>query len=260
MKKIIVNTDLKSESYHHCDRHDVVLNGILETSIVIKFISTNRTDTKYSIEYISPTRNFINSKDVKYGAMNNMYKDVIRDIEEIFSYNEIELTKDEINKIGDIICKCVSKCESRFGMEVKDFDTYQADAVLSIKGEDDGKPKYLVKIINAGPVEDVEDGVVTDLIDGIHGDVYYDVEHDMYIWKIPTSELSFQSLVAKIIEEFDNPYLIITPNLEIILDFKMNTEVYEKLNSKHDRSVEQVKELYNILIREVPKTQLVYIS
>ena len=257
MKKVIVNTNLKSESYHHCDRHDVVLNGILETNIVVKFISTNRTDTKYSIEYISPTRNFINSKDVKYGVMNNMYKDVIRDIEEIFSYKEIELTKDEINKIGDIICKCVSKCESRFGMEVKDFDAYQADAVLTIKGEDDGKPKYLVKIINAGPVED---GEVIDIIDGICGDVYHDLEHDMYIWKIPTSELSFQTLIAKIIEEFDNPYLTITPDFEIILDFKMITEVYEKLNSKHDRSVEQVKELHNILTREVPNTQLVYIS
>ncbi len=257
MKKVIVNTNLKSESYHHCDRHDVVLNGVLETNIVVKFISTNRTDTKYSIEYLSPTRNFTNIKNVKYGAMNNMYKDVISDIGEIFYYNEIELTKDEINKISDIICKCVSKCESRYGMKVKDFDAYQADAVLTIKGEDDGKPKYLVKIINAGRLED---GVDMDIIDGICGDVYHDIEHDMCIWKIPTSELSFQSLIAKIIEEFDNPYLTITPNFEIILDFKMITEVYEKLNSKHDRSVEQVKELHKILTREVPKTQLVYIS
>lgn len=257
MKKVIVNTNLKSETYHHCDRHDIVLNGILETNIVVKFISTNRTDTKYSIEYLSPTRNFTNIKNVKYGAMNNMYKDVISDIGEIFSYNEIELTKDEINKISDIICKCVRKCESRFGMEVKDFEVYQADAILTIKGEDDGKPKYLVKIINTGRLED---GEIIDIMDGIHGDIYYDLEHDMCIWKIPTSELSFQSLIAKIIEEFNNPYLTITPDFEIILDFGMVTEIYEKLNSKHDRSIEQVKELHKILTREVPKTQLVYIS
>lgn len=176
--------------------------------------------------------------------MRNMYTDVMVSIKDVLSKLNIELCNEELNKIADICCKCISKCESRYGMPVKDFDDFGADAILTIKGEDDGKPKYIVKIINAG---DVEDGEVVDIINGINGDVYHDLEHDMYIWKIPTNEISFQSLIAKIIEEFDHPYLAISPDFEIILDFKMVTEVYEKLNSKYDRSVEQVKDLYNIL-------------
>lgn len=254
--KTIIETNVKAESYHHCDRHTVVLNGILETDIVVKFISSNRTDTKYVIDYVSQTRDLHFSKDVKYAATGNMYKDVVRDIEEIFSYIELELTKEEVNKISDIICKCISKCESRFGMEVKDFEEYGADAILTIKGEDDGKPKYLVKIINTGPVDE---GEVFDIINGIKGDVYHDVEHDMYIWKIPTSVISFQSLIAKIIAEFDNPYLVISPDLEIILDFKLDTTKLETLNSKHDRSVDEVKQLFKITDKDL-KPQMVYVS
>lgn len=245
-KKTIIETKLETESYHHCDRHSVILNGILETNILVRFISSNRTDTEYVIDYTTPSKDLHYGKKVKYAAAGNVYKDVVKDIEEIFSYINLELTKEEINKIGDIICKCISKCESRFGMQVKDFDEYSSDSILTIKGEDDGKPKYLVKSINVG---DIDEGETFDIISGIKGDVYYDVEHEMFIWKIPTSEISFQALIAKIIEEFDNPYLIISPDLEIILDFKMDTSKVRELNSKYDRSVEQVKELYNVILK-----------
>lgn len=110
--------------------------------------------------------------------------------------------------------------------------------------EDNNSPKYLVKILNSG-WETVTDA---DLLEDVKGDIVYDKENNLFIWLIETTEVSFQTLICMLITEFENPYLVITPNLEIIMDFKLDVTQYEKLvpHSKN-RTIEQVKELHQII-------------
>lgn len=246
MTKNITRTSLRTANYHSCDRHTVVLNGVLETDIVVKFISSSRNDTSYNIVYDNGKDKLEFSFDMEYAAMRNMYTKVIADIQKIFALEKIELSRDDINKISDICCECISKCESRYGMHVKDFEDYLSDAVLTIKGEDNGKPKYLVKFLNSN--WEAIDGA--EIIDNIKGDIVYDKKNDIIIWIIEASVVSYQSLICKLIEEFDNPYLIISPNFEIILDFNLNTEYsYKFRNINSEPSEKVVKELFNFIIK-----------
>ncbi len=245
--KIIKETKVYLPDYHSCERHVVVLNGVLKDDIVIRFISSNRNDSSYKIEFKNEVRELIYGDQVTYAAMNKMYKKVIRDIEEVLAYCEIEIAKTESNKIADIICKCISKCESRYGMPVKDYDDFGADAVLTIKGEDDGKPKFIVKMLNTGYTFLNE---IYEFDVSIKNDSYYDIDLDMVVYRIDAESITLDKLIVILMTEFDNPYLIITPDFEILLDLKMDTEKYNNLTSKYDRSVEQVKELYNIIKKE----------
>lgn len=156
-----------------------------------------------------------------YAAMNNMYKKVVRDIEEIFSYLEIDISKEEVNKIGDIVCKCISKCESRYGMQTKDFADFGADAILTIQGEDNGKEKHIVKFYDELSELLVEDYPIT------YGNGRV-VKEDNYIkWLIDKDSCSFSDLVTEVITSFENPYLIISNDYEIILDFRFDSSKYE---------------------------------
>ena len=55
MLRSIINVEKFSEDYHSTDSHVITINGILANNIVIKFISSNRNDTSYKIDYISDT-------------------------------------------------------------------------------------------------------------------------------------------------------------------------------------------------------------
>ena len=221
MSRNIIDVKKFSEDYHSTDSHVVTINGVLANNIVIKFISTSRNDTSYKIDYTSSTRDLSYTDRVTYAAMNNMYKKVVRDIEEIFSYLEIEIFKEEVNKIGDIVCKCISKCESRYGMNTKDFDTYEADAVITIQGEDNGKEKHIVKFYDELTDLQVEDYPITYGCGRV-------VKVDNYIkWLIDKDSCSFSDLLTEVISSFENPYIIISNEYEIILDFRFDTKKYE---------------------------------
>ena len=48
------------------------------------------------------------------------------------------------------------------------------------------------------------------------------IEGNNIIWKIESQNLSLEDLVKKLMDEFSGPYMIITPKLEIIIDFTLN--------------------------------------
>lgn len=211
-----------NDDYHSCDNHVITLSGILATDIIIKFVSTNRNDTSYLITFNSPQREFQNGKTMKYAGLGNLYKYVVKDIKELFINLEIEIFIEEVNKISETICKAINKCESRYGMCVKNFDDNQCDAMVTIMGEDNGKEKYVVEFRD----ELNEDMLVIDypIING-YGKV---VKEDNIIkWKIDRDSCNYHELISCLIMEFENPYLIIKPNSDIILDFRFDTNKYE---------------------------------
>lgn len=221
MLRNIINVEKFGVDYHSTDNHVITINGVLANNIVIKFVSSSRNDTSYKIDYTSSTRDLSYGYRVTYAAMNNMYKKVVRDIEEIFSYLEIDISKEEVNKIGDIVCKCISKCESRYGKQTKDFDDFGADAILIIQGEDNGKEKHIVKFYDELSELLVEDYPIT------YGNGRV-VKEDNYIkWLIDKDSCSFSDLVTEVITSFENPYLIISNDYEIILDFRFDSSKYE---------------------------------
>lgn len=225
MLRNIINVEKFGADYHSTDNHVITINGVLANNIVIKFVSSNRNDTSYKIDYTSSTRDLSYGDRVTYAAMNNMYKKVVRDIEEIFSYLEIDISKEEVNKIGDIVCKCISKCESRYGMQTKDFDDFGADAILTIQGEDNGKEKHIVKFYDELSELLVEDYPIT------YGNGRV-VKEDNYIkWLIDRDSCSFSDLVTEVITSFENPYLIISNDYEIILDFRFDSSKYEGITN-----------------------------
>lgn len=211
-----------NKDYHEASEHVVTLEGVLKNNIVIRFISTNRNDTSYVIDYKSETRDLFYSGTYTYTAMYNMYKKVIKDVEELLSYLEIEISSENRNKISKIICDCIGKCKSRYGNAVKDYDKYAADAVLIIEGEDNGKEKHIVKFYDE-LCENllIEDYPIT------YGTGKVSKENNYIKWSIDKDSCSLNDLITELISEFENPYLIISPELEVILDFRFKSEKYE---------------------------------
>lgn len=83
--------------------------------------------------------------------------------------------------------------------------------------------KHIVIIFNHGwdkdNVEDWESLIENST--SIYGDKFV-------TWLIDKDSITYEDLLLKLMEEFENPYLIIEPSLEktIILDFKLETSKY----------------------------------
>lgn len=225
--KTIVKNKKRLPDYHSCLHHDVILSGIIKTDIVVKFISSSRNDTYYIIKFDNGEKELIFSADVTYAAMSNMYKKVIKNIEEILYYCGIEISKENSNTISDLICECISRCESRYGMPVKDRDDYGADAILTIMGEDNGKPKHKVILMDElwDEIDLEEDFPLPNIFKG-----RYKIENKKITWLIEKENNTLEEIIDFLISEFDNPYLIITPTKDIILNFRMQTDIYEENN------------------------------
>ena len=228
--KTIVETIFKQESFHHCARHIIVLSGVLKENIVINFLSSSKTEFRYKINYKTLDRSFEFEGELKYSSPGDLYVDTIKDIEKILLYLEIELSKEDYEKLVKIICKCIDKCKRRAdnGSSVLDFHNYWADAVLTIKGVDNGKPKHKITFFNHDWEKiNKEDYDVGELIG--RSIFVEDVDNKNYaIWLIEKDSISLEDLLIHLMCEFDNPYIMIEPTKEmnIILDFKLKTDKY----------------------------------
>lgn len=65
-------------------------------------------------------------------------------------------------------------------------------------------------------------------------------EDNSIVWIIKASSIKFSDLIEEIICDFNNPYLIITPEFEIILDFRLKVDVEQYYGiPKSDIGVEE---------------------
>lgn len=90
---------------------------------------------------------------------------------------------------------------------------------------------FTIKFYNSGWASD-EDAVIPECL---NGKTVYSKEDDVWLWLIPKLHTDLEFLTSYLIAEFDNPYLIISPMLDIILDFKLNTSTYD--NSFYDKNI-----------------------
>ena len=87
---------------------------------------------------------------------------------------------------------------------------------------------FTVKFYNSD-WEHEEDAMIPDTL---VGKVEYCKEDNVWLWLIPKYHTSLQHVILSVQTEFENPYLVISPCLDIIVDFKLNTYQYD--NSRYD--------------------------
>jgi len=122
-----------NKDYHHSELTHINTDMKLEVPIIVKFISTSRNDTSYTIEY-EPTQDIFEINRT-YAAMGDMASGVLEDIEVILAKLGFLLDPagcELSTKIHEIAKGCVQKCESRYGNHVVDFDLTEYDACLTI--------------------------------------------------------------------------------------------------------------------------------
>ena len=78
--------------------------------------------------------------------------------------------------------------------------------------------------------------------DSLVGKVEYYEEDNIWLWLIPKFHTDLQSVILAIRTKFDNPYLIISPFLDVIVDFSLNTSkydysIYDTIRSKDDNEL-----------------------
>jgi len=122
-----------NKSFHHALLIHVNTDMRLDVPIVVKFVSTSRNGTKYSIEY-EPTQDIFEVTK-EYAGMADVASDILDDIKIILDKLGFLLppTGGELaNKIYELANECIQKCESRYGNPVEDFDLTEYDACLTV--------------------------------------------------------------------------------------------------------------------------------
>ena len=122
-----------NEDYHSSLLTHINTTLKLEVPIIVKFISDNRNDTSYAIEY-EPTQDIFEIHRT-YAAMGNMASEVLDDVKVILAKLGILLDPAGCplsTKIHEIAKECIQRCESRYGNHVKNFDLTEYDACMTI--------------------------------------------------------------------------------------------------------------------------------
>lgn len=204
MRNIIKSYE-QCKDYHSALRKVIVVDGIMEHSLKLLFTSTNRDNTGCVIKFGERTE----SVERKYAAAGSMYQEVMTIIKSLLLGDNIILNQNTRDELINAICKCISKCESRYGQRVKDYYDYDADAIITLEGEHNGKDNYKV----------VFDGVEIEELDNlsIYGFDGYVRGSDWYIDK-ETSDLD--EILSTIIYTFEDINISISADVEKVITIK----------------------------------------
>jgi len=124
---IVTNLNVYTSKLVH-----VKLTNPLDTPITIHFISSNRNDTSYSIEY-EPTQDIFGDRFIYLAAATVYHHTILDNILEILDNLNLDYTEEFKSIILEQIETCAVKCESRYGNHVEDFELNGGyDACLAI--------------------------------------------------------------------------------------------------------------------------------
>lgn len=110
--------------------------------------------------------------------------------------------------------------------------------IMMLTTMQDSSSTYTVKIFDSlTNYLELEDYPVPNYVDGVAVK-----DGNCVTWHIYKESTSFEDLVKNIIADFDNPYLLITPDLDIILDFRLSVDEnqYNNITIKDIGSEEHV--------------------
>ncbi len=107
--------------------------------------------------------------------------------------------------------------------------------ILELTSDKINVPTHIVRFYDNLSELDMEDYGLPSYCDGEA------IKHDnCIVWVIKASTIEFSDLIENIICDFNNPYLIITPEFEIILDFRLKVDIEQYYGiPKSDTGVEE---------------------
>ncbi len=105
---------------------------------------------------------------------------------------------------------------------------------------------FTVKIYNSDWESEEDAGLPYDLV----GKVEYCEEDNIWLWLIPKVHTDLQYIILTIQSEFDNPYLIISPCLDIIVDFRLDISKYDLSRYDNIRSNDNIKKLFDSMVSQ----------
>lgn len=226
--KKIEGVDNFEKNYHSCLRSVITLSGVMSEPVVIKFVSESRKNTSYTFNTVVNDNEVNYSDSAVYGKGIGMGTRIMKHLDEVLSQLDIVLSDTDRQAILKTFDKALDKCESRFGNSVVDYNENMCDAMVTITAVDNGKPKHKVKIFNHDWNKDTPEDYSVGVLKG--RSIYVIEEDKEYVvWLIEKDSITLQDLLLHLMCEFENPYLIIEPtlNLDIILDFKLKSELYD---------------------------------
>lgn len=215
-----------------CITNVVILSSdTIEGSITVKFHLVDKDKLKFIVGYEDEEFSYENT--FNFTDTDNMLKEIINKIKEVFSLIEITIIESDFNTISEMLLKLINGCKNMNGVHVIDEYFKGKDACFTILPESQDYSKderyFYVEIKNHGwKKENTNDWMFNMEHHNPNEimDAYAEYEDDKVVWYISNSvdNIEFSDLIDYIMEEFNNPTLIIKPDKTIILDFKLELD------------------------------------
>lgn len=227
MPKNLIIRNHKIDAAQEAMQFFVKLDVLLQEPVIIRFISINRQDTAMIIIHSDDKL----EKTVKY-PLGISYENTLinKQLVPMLELLGVFLSSDDKNELIKLANNCLHKCESRFGIHVKNYDEVgYSDAVITISGEN-GKAKRRVIIMDN---EDKDKTLSEEDLDielpnnKLNGEVC--VIEGNIVWTHDKEDNTLEEVINFLQSNFENPYIIITPYQNVILDLRMETGKYDSV-------------------------------
>lgn len=201
--------------------HFIKLDTVLHEPVTIRFISVDRK--RSSIILLHGDDKIENTLPYPL-AISYEHKVVTEQLTSLLEPLGIYLSTSDKSDLITMVNNCLHKLESRYGIHVKNYtEVGYSDAVINIKG-DNGKEKRRVFLIDKNKNLDMEEFLPDSKL---QAEVESVSEH-IIVWTFDKDIISSGDLLNYLQGEFENPYLIISPFQNILLDFSLDTKDLEQ--------------------------------
>ena len=215
-----------------CITNVVILSSdVIDGSITVKFHLVGKDKLKFIVEYEDEEFSYENT----YSStdIDNMLKEIINKIKEVFSLIEITIIESNFNTISEMILKLINGCKNMNGIHVIDDYFKGKDACFTILPEPQDYLKderyFCVVIKNHGWKKENTNDWMFNMEHRNPNEImnaYAEYEDDNVVWYISNNvdNVDYKDILHYIMEEFKGPTLIIEPDETIVLDFKLNLD------------------------------------
>jgi hypothetical protein len=132
---------------HGSKGFEVKLKSNLCLSVLARFTSINRNDTGFYLED-EDTGEIFEIESTYLASNREGKREIFDNINTVLNHYGVFLLPVDLD---DLIYSCLSKCESRYGVSVNDFDALKADAFIKFVGG--GVPAYDDRDLGLNEVE-----------------------------------------------------------------------------------------------------------
>lgn len=234
MKQLKIIEEFKNDEdiTKHISNLIILNSDDIEDSITIYFYLIDKDKLKFTLEYNA--EDFLYENTYSFIDANIMLNEIIVKLKELFNLIDITISENDFSKTSTLLLRLINGCKKMKGQHPLDSDNGEAsDAYFTILAEEgscfNDKEYYCIEILNHGwEKENHNDWMFNKEHHNPNEimDAYAEYEDDKVTWFVSSSDdnIEYSALIDYIMEEFNNPTLIIKPDKTIILDFKLNLD------------------------------------